>query len=265
MTKKKVKQEPMNQQAIGYIRVSTKDQADSGLSLDAQVRKIEEYCRFKGIVLKEIIRDEDVSASIPLKDRPGGGRLVELAQNGGVAVIAIKLDRLFRDAHDCLGVTKEWDEVGTTLLLLDIGVDTTTAMGRAFLTNAATYAELERNLISERTREALHQIKLDGGVLGSTGFGWARSDELDEFGRRKVVVQKDELETLISCKTMRAQGFTLQEIADFLNASGVKTKRGQKWYPSTVRNYCANGITLPNQISQKESSPNNSPSSMGET
>jgi site-specific DNA recombinase len=263
MARKKQLQESNVQTAVGYIRVSTKDQADSGLSLDAQVRKIEEFCKFKNIKLNEIIRDEDVSASIPLSERPGGRRLTDLAKSGGIAVVAIKLDRLFRDAHDCLGVTKIWDEVGTTLLLLDIGVDTTTAMGRAFLTNAATYAELERNLISERTREALHQIKIDGGVLGSTGFGWARSEELDENGRRKVVIVKTELETLVMCKTLRAQGHTLQQIADILNAQGVKTKRGTKWYPSTVRNYCAHN-TLPAQVGQNASSVSDSPSSIGD-
>lgn len=263
MPRKKVKTEQVHQTAIGYIRVSTKDQADSGLSLDAQVRKIEEFCKFKSIQLTEIIRDEDVSASIPLKERPGGARLVDLAKNGGIAVVAIKLDRLFRDAHDCLGVTKGWDEVGTTLLLLDIGVDTTTAMGRAFLTNAATYAELERNLISERTREALHQIKLDGGVLGSTGFGWSRSDEVDQNGRRKIILVQAEVETLVLCKTMRASGHTLQQIADALNAKGIKTKRNTRWYPSTVRNYCAKNA-LPEQLYQSQASSSDSPSSIGD-
>lgn len=262
MSRKKQTSDVVHQSAIGYIRVSTKDQADSGLSLDAQVRKIEDFCKFKAIKLTEIIRDEDVSASIPLKERPGGAKLVELAKNGGVAVVAIKLDRLFRDAHDCLGVTKDWDTVGTTLLLLDIGVDTTTAMGRAFLTNAATYAELERNLISERTREALYQIKLDGGVLGSTGFGWARSDEVDENGRRKIIPIQAEVETLVLCKTMRASGHTLQQIADALNARGIKTKRNTKWYPSTVRNYCAKN-SLPDQL-YAQSSPTTSPSLIGD-
>ena len=227
-----------SQKAYGYVRVSTREQADSGLSIDAQIRKIKDFCSFKELDLQEIIKDENVSASIPLSKREGGSRLLEFADKGDVSVVAIKLDRLFRDAHDCLGVTKTWDKVKTNLLLLDIGVDTTTAMGRAFLTNAATYAELERNLIAERTKEALHQIKLDGGVLGADGLGWKRSDEVDEHGRRKLIVVKEEVETLMMCKSLRAQGHTLQQIADILNNAGVKTKRNGKWFPSTVSNYC---------------------------
>lgn len=224
--------------AYGYVRVSTREQADSGLSIEAQVRKIKEYCAFKELTLEDIIHDENVSASIPIVQRAGGQRLIDLAAQGSVSVVAIKLDRLFRDAHDCLGVTKEWDKVGTNLLLLDIGVDTTTAMGRAFLTNAATYAELERNLIAERTKEALHQIKLNGGTLGADGYGWKRSEEVDEHGRRKLILVRAEVETLILCKSLRAEGHTFQQIADILNAKGVKTKRCGKWYPSTVSNYC---------------------------
>jgi DNA invertase Pin-like site-specific DNA recombinase len=114
-------------------------------------------------------------------------------------------------------------------------------MGRAFLTNAATYAELERNLISERTKEALYQIKLQGGVLGAISYGWERTDEVDSFGRRVLRANPVELETIGMCKALRDQGFTLQQIADKFNREGIPTKKGGRWFPSTVRNYCSKG------------------------
>ena len=123
-------------------------------------------------------------------------------------------------------------------MLMDLGIDTTTAMGRAFLTNAATYAELEKNLISERTKEALNQIKIQGGTLGASKFGWERSEDLDEFGRKKVIANPAEMQTLYECKALRSAGYTLQQIADKFNAEGKPTKRGGKWYPSTVSNCC---------------------------
>lgn len=223
---------------VGYVRVSTREQADSGLSISAQERRILQYCEFKELELLKIIKDENVSAATPLKEREGGKELIKLTESTAIGVVAMKLDRLFRDAHDCLGVTKAWSTRGNTLHLMDLGIDTTTAMGRAFLTNAATYAELEKNLISERTKEALNQIKIEGGVLGAPGFGWERSDDVDEHGRRKLVRSSDELKVLLECAALRKSGLTLQQIADKLNEQGVPTKRGGAWHASTVRNYC---------------------------
>ena len=228
----------MTIEAIGYVRVSTREQAESGLSIEAQIRRIIQYCEFKELKLKEIIRDENVSAGIPLSEREGGKKLLALTQQKPYTVVAIKLDRLFRDAHDCLGVTKDWKAQGNSLQLMDLGVDTSTAMGRAFLTNAATYAELEKNLISERTKEALTQVKIQGGVLGASKYGYKRSEEVDEFGRRKVVVNPEELKVVYECQALREAGYSYQQIADKFNYEEKPTKRGGKWFASTVRNYC---------------------------
>ena len=219
---------------FGYIRVSTQDEVDSGLSLDSQRQRISEFCSYKGFNLVEIIEDQNVSASIPLGEREGGARLLQCAES---AVVAVRLDRLFRDAHDCLGVTKVWNKQGIALHLLDLGVDTSSAMGRAFLTNAATYAELERNLISERTREALAQIKRKGGSLGAAPLGYTH--QRGEDGTVQLVKVKDEHDAVKLCRKLREDGLTLQQVADHLNGKGIPTKRGARWYPSTVRNYCS--------------------------
>ena len=224
--------------AVGYIRVSTQEQTDSGLSLDVQKRKIEEFAQFKNLTLVEVISDENVSADIPLNEREGGQKLIDKAKNEPVSIIALKLDRLFRDAADCLNVTKMWKDEDTPIHLLDLGIDTTTAMGRAFLSSAATFAELERNLISERTKDALQQIKLNGGTLGADAYGWKRGGDVDAFGRKKLVPVKEEIEILGECQALRALGFTFKQIADTFNSQGKPTKRGGRWFPSTVRNYC---------------------------
>ena len=128
---------------VGYVRVSTREQAESGLSISAQERRIKQYCEYKSLDLVKIVKDENVSAATALSERTGGAELLSLLEEGW-GVVAMKLDRLFRDAYDCLGVTKGWGENGVALHLMDLGVDTNTAMGLAFLTNAATYAELKR-------------------------------------------------------------------------------------------------------------------------
>ena len=222
---------------VGYVRVSTREQAVSGLSVSAQERRILQYCEFKSLNLTRVIKDEDVSAATPLSERLGGSELLRLTKDMGWGVVAIKLDRLFRDAHDCLGVTKTWNEQGVPLHLMDLGVDTNSAMGRAFLTNAATYAELEKNLISERTKEALAQIKIDGGDLGAPSYGWKYADERDVDGRRRLVPIHDELKVIHECVSLRDLGFTYRQIADRFNEEGIPSKRGGRWYASSVR-YC---------------------------
>ncbi len=117
----------------------------------------------------KVIREEGVSAGKPLATRPGGERLLQLVARKKVKhVVALKLDRLFRDAEDALHQTKAWDKAGIALHLVDMGgqtLNTATAMGRFFLNMMAGFAELERNLIAERTATALAHKKTHRGSL----------------------------------------------------------------------------------------------------
>ncbi|GAG44429.1 unnamed protein product, partial [marine sediment metagenome] len=89
--------------AIGYIRCSTHEQADSGLGLDAQATRIRAYLALKGMGPTDIITDAGVSGGKPLAKREGGQRLLAtLKQRKASAVVMMKLDRGFRDARDCL-------------------------------------------------------------------------------------------------------------------------------------------------------------------
>ena len=162
--------------AIGYTRVSTEEQANEGLSLDAQAERIRAYCKAQGLKLVELVRDEGISAAKPLAIRPGGAQLLAAVEAGQAqAVVAVKLDRLFRDAVDCLSTVRGWNERGIALHLLDLGgsaFNSASALGRFFLTVMAGAAEMERNLISERTKSALAYKRAKGEWLGAVPFGW---------------------------------------------------------------------------------------------
>lgn len=227
------------EKAIGYCRVSTREQSETGVSLDAQENKIKAFAEYKGLELIEIIREEGVSASIPLKEREGGQKLLQMIkEKKAESIVSAKLDRLFRDAHDCLGMIKIWEKDGTKLHLLDLGVDFNKATGKAFLTNSATFAELERNLISERTRDGLEQVKKEGVRLGAEAMGWRRSEEKDEKGRYKQELVLDEINLILRVRQLRSEGLTFQHICDLLERDGIRTKRGKKWYPTTIKNLC---------------------------
>lgn len=224
---------------IGYVRVSTEEQATSGVSLDAQEAAIRAYCAMRGLELVDMIVDAGVSAGKPLASRDGGRRVLKRVRDGGiVAVVSYKLDRVFRDCADCLAVVREWDERKVALHLVDLGgqtIDTGTAMGRFFLTVMAGAAELERNLIGERTKAALAHLKRQKGVqLGPPALGWTRTDQRNRDGRLIVAELAEEVATVNRIIELRAQRLSLRAIATALTHEGRATKRGGAWRAVTV-------------------------------
>jgi DNA invertase Pin-like site-specific DNA recombinase len=217
--------------AVCYIRVSTEEQSREGVSLSSQDERLRAYCRMAGLDLVEVIREEGVSASKKLSTRPGGQDLLKLISQEKIRhVVALKLDRLFRDAEDALHQTKEWDKAGIALHLVDMGgqtINTAAAMGRFFLNMMAGFAELERNLIAERTATALNYKKNHLQVYSPVPLGYTRKGN-------ELVENQEELSTVAKIMDMRAQGMSYGKIADIFNKQGIASKTGSKWYASTV-------------------------------
>jgi site-specific DNA recombinase len=225
-------------QAIGYVRVSTDQQADEGVSLDAQRARIAAYAVATGLELVDIVEDAGVSGGTPLESRPGGARLLVAIRKGKLDVVALKLDRLFRDAADALTVTRAWDKAGAGLHLVDVGgqaINTGSAMGRMFLTMMAGFAELERGIIAERTAAALRHMKAQGQVYNHVPLGYRAQDgQLVALDEEQVVVAE--------IRAMHEQGKTLREIAGDLNGRGIAGKRGGKFHASTIRAVLGNTL-----------------------
>lgn len=237
--KKQSKKANDTNKAVAYIRVSTVEQVTEGVSLAAQEERIKAYCTMTGLELVAVIRDEGVSASKELSTRPGGMELLKLVSTQGIKnIVALKLDRLFRDAADCLNQTRAWDTAGIALHLIDMGgtaINTGTAMGRFFITMAAGFAELERNMIAERTAAALAHKKANREAYSPTPMGYDREG-------KSLVVNQEEQEVINQIKTWRGEGHSLREIAKRLNDNGVPTKKGGKWYASTINNILGNNL-----------------------
>ena len=229
----------MKYAAVLYTRVSTEEQSVNGVSLKDQEAKLLDYCKLAGLEPVHIIREEGISAGKPLATRPGGQELLQLVKKGDVGhVIALKLDRLFRDAADALNVTKAWDNAGIALHLVDMGgqsMNTATAMGRFFLSTMASFAELERNLIGERTTAAMKYKKAHKEVYSPVPYGYDREGD-------NLQPNKEEQKAIALIKKWRKKGWTLQKIAAELTKRGIKTKRGGKWYAGTVRYILENNL-----------------------
>jgi len=230
-------------QALAYIRVSTTEQAREGVSLDPQEERIRAYCRMSGLSLglslASVIREEGVTAAKSLASRPGGQQITATIATKRVQhIVALKLDRLFRDAVDALNQTRAWDRAGIALHLVDMGgqtLNTATAMGRMFLTMTAAFAELERNLIAERTQAALLYKKSKRLVYGAIPYGYSR------YGDALKVVEA-EFSLVQKIQNWQARGWPLRKIADALNGKKVRTKHGRRWHASTVRYILRNSL-----------------------
>jgi DNA invertase Pin-like site-specific DNA recombinase len=200
---------------VGYVRVSSEEQSSSGAGLEAQRRAITAECKRRGWRLVEVIEDAGFSA----KDlrRPGIKAALEVLEAGEAkALVAAKLDRLSRSMIDFTALMATATKQGWALVALDCAVDTTTPTGEAMANMLATFAQFERRLISQRTREALAVKKAQGVKLG-------RPRSLPPRVRTRI-------------RRMRGRGMTLEAIARTLNDEGVPTAQGGKrWYASTVR------------------------------
>lgn len=224
---------------MAYVRVSTEEQVRGGVSLDDQAERVRLYCALNGLDVVAMVREEGVSGGRPLRERPGGADLLRVLDRRDVRhVVALKLDRLFRDASDCLVQTRAWDKAGKALHLLDMGgqaINTGSAMGRMMLTMAAAFAELERNLISERTKSALRHKRAHRRVYNALPFGFDRDGD-------RLVENDAEQRVIARIKAEHAARRSLRRIADGLNADAVPTKRGGAWHASTVRAVLGNDL-----------------------
>jgi DNA invertase Pin-like site-specific DNA recombinase len=156
----------------------------------------------------------------------------------GHHIVALKLDRLFRDASDALAVTRTWDRAGVALHLIDMGgqaVNTGSAMGRMLLTVMAGFAELERGLIAERTAAALAHKRSRRETYNHAPLGFR-----DENGR--LVPVEGEQKLVARIQAWRLKGVSLRRIADRLNAEGSQGKRAGRFHASTIRAILANPI-----------------------
>lgn len=220
--------------AFAYIRCSTDEQADSGLGLESQRRRIEGYCQMRGLELGGVFEDAGVSGGKPLASRPAGSELLSAVRKGVAdVVVVLKLDRGFRNAADCLQTVEAWDRKAISLHIVDLGgnaVDTTSAAGKFMLTVLAGAAEMERNLTRERTKAALHVKQCRGErVSRFAAFG-------HDFAPDGHVVENTVEQAVIAdIRRLRTSGMTLREVADDLTRRAIPTKNGKpQWTHQTV-------------------------------
>ena len=200
--------------AIGYLRVSTEEQGDSGVGLEAHEASIRAEVKRRGWEL--VALNSDIGSGKSMRRRNNlGASLRALAAGEADTLVVAKLDRLSRSVIDFAAIMQTAAKEGWAVTVLDLGVDTTTPNGKLIANIMISLAEWEREIIGARTRDAMKAVRARGTSVG-----------------RKANVSA---ETMRLIRSLRRQDQSWQKIADALTAEGVTTSQGGRWHASTVR------------------------------
>lgn len=230
----------LENKAIVYIRVSTEEQASSGLGIQNQKEKCLAYCMIKGWSVYKIIIDDGESA----KDlyRPGIQEALNILSSGEAnCLVFLKLDRLTRSIYDFGTILEECNQQNWQLVSVEENLDTSTAGGRMIINIFLTISQWEREVIAERTKAALAQKRKNmekTGGLRPLGFGIEEVFEEDKK-KKKLIHDKKEQKMIQLILKLRRDGWTLKAICRELKRRKYQTVAGtSNWNQQTISNIC---------------------------
>lgn len=210
--------------AIAYLRVSTDEQADSGLGLDAQRASVTAAAQRLGVAVKAVHVDGGMSGALSLARRPVLLRAVSSVQRGDILLVA-KRDRLSRDAFEIAVIERDLKKHGARVVsAAGEGTDNDTAESVLFRGIIDNVAQYERQIGRDRTKRSLAAKRAKGERSGTLPFGF-------ELGADGVHLQPAPAEQRIVASALAlsdARRSTRQIAAD-LNAQGFTTRRGTEW------------------------------------
>jgi site-specific DNA recombinase len=216
--------------AIGYVRVSTDEQATSGVSLDAQRAKIEAWCALHDVELLAIESDAGISGKS--LNRPALVRALESIRRGDATVLIVAdLSRLTRRTRDLLDIVDRHFRSGErSLVSIRESIDTTTPAGRMIVTVLGALNELEREQISIRTASALGHLKSQGRrVSGAIPYGQALATDGET-----LVPHEGERAVIEVARGLRARGLSLRAVSDTLASRGLVSRAGRAFAASAI-------------------------------
>ena len=228
--------------AVGYIRVSSKEQARSGLGLEAQQQHIEQYAKTNGLQLAGIFSDPGISGAKPIEKRPGLQQAIGATRRGWQLVVS-DIDRLARD-HDLYGYInyKLKQKKVRIISTKGQGTDIEGGAGKLMTSFSTVQSDELRQKIREKTREALEVKRAKGEKTGGTipiGYrisGYVtktRKLGMDIVEYRVPSIEKDpEQKILKTIQRYRAKGLPMREIVKRLNARKIDGRNN--WHLTTI-------------------------------
>ncbi|MCP4580571.1 MAG: recombinase family protein [candidate division Zixibacteria bacterium] len=205
MTKQKIK-------AVGYCRVSTDEQAQDGLSLDYQQSRIKAYAESQDWSLIGFYVDAGYSGKNT--NRPEFQRMISDLQSGKADIlIVLKLDRITRKQRDLLNLLEGLLEPsGIGFKSVQESFDTSTGMGKAFIGMVSVFAQLEGDMISERTISILRNKRENGKWVGRIPYGF-------QINNGKLIEDLKQMEVIKRIKRLKNRGKTVRQISNLFPLS----------------------------------------------
>jgi len=214
--------------AVIYLRVSTGEQVESGLGLEAQELRCREYAERNGWDVVAVYTDAGISGAAAVDECPALLDALDAADGNTVLLVA-KRDRLGRDSFRLAMIEHHAGKKGARIVsAAGEGTNTDEPADVLMRRIVDAFSEYERLIIKARTRAALNSKKVRRERLGTTPLGY----RTDADGA--VTADVDELATVARARELRAAGCTFRAIAATLTAEGRKTKRGGTWAAATV-------------------------------
>jgi len=221
------KAETANRRTVAYVRVSTDDQAENGVSLASQEARIAAYATAMGFDVAEVVCDAGASARS--LQRHGMGRVLDAIASGDIGrVVILKLDRITRSTRDLAELLDLFAKHGAALVSVSEHLDTQSASGRLAVNMLGVVAQWEREAIGERTASALAHKRHQRVAYGPTPFGYRREG-------RDLLPDVAEQAALREAQRMDEAGASFREIGGMLTERGLMPHRGKAWYASSVR------------------------------
>lgn len=218
-----------------YIRVSTDEQATEGFSLAAQEERCRQFAQSQGWTVDEVYRDDGYSA----KDlnRPAIQRMIRDVKAKKFDVLVVyRLDRLVRSVIDLHYLLDIFDKYNVKFKSVTEVFDTTTAMGRLFITLVGAMSQWERENLSERVRMGMERGFLEGNRYGVVPLGYR-----EENG--KLVIDPNEA-AIVRWIFEQYKHHGMFHIARKLNEQGIKTRQGSKWANTQIRYVLTNPVYI---------------------
>jgi len=216
--------------AIIYVRVSTADQSENGVSLDAQEAKARAWAELNGYEVAAVHVDAGLSGR-RADNRPAlQESLSELTK--GTALVVYSLSRLARSTRDAISIAEKLEKRGADLVSISERIDTTTAAGKMVFRMMAVLAEFESDQISERTKLAMQYKKSKGEFTGGkrAPFGYTRGDD-----GKTLEPDQAEQEVIALIKKYRAEGVSLRAIGTELAKAGILSRTDKPFSATQVQ------------------------------
>lgn len=221
---------------IGYLRVSTIEQANDGISMEVQEDKIIKYCDLHDIQLVDMFKDAGLSGKDT--NRPGFQAMMDYIEVNEVDYVVIyRISRFARNNRDLLNTVEEIKSHNTEIVFMEDNIDTSNTTSSFLMQILGAVAEMERTQTLDNSYYSMLKKSKNGGWNGGKVYGY-KADE-------GLFINKEEAEVVREIFDLYAnKHYGLKKIAIHLNNRGIKTNRGNLWCSATLSKMLDNPVYI---------------------